>query len=358
MRPASLRTFHSSPLSNETARRQESRLKKSKHQAARTEGARLAKANRPHPALGYAPGNESLWRNSKLCRILLTEDKVQQLPIPKATIEMEPEKAKTKAADGHKYDFKMDQAEAELTGRMVPKLVDGRPAIIEFDTPKIFNYGVGEREKRLIFDDLTEMRKWEYTIQKDEAEARKEVMDKLRAAGTDPTKLPWSSQDEDSAVSDLKFSNDDDYTRHEDANKYWFGRLLDIRNASAKGLEFENKKRIVEAFSTQGKVNDPGLPEVQGSPLSLAVGTLLMSLLSLAALKTYRIHVIWDHLLTKKNDIHNRRRLLGMVHERAKILHYLRQTYRGRYEALLPELGLERGAVEGQLQLSRQLTPI
>ena len=44
-----------------------------------------------------------------------------------------------------------------------------------------------------------------------------------------------------------------------------------------------------------------------------------------------------------------------MIHERAKILHYLRETYRVRYEKLLPDLGLERGAVEGQLQLSKNL---
>ncbi|KIM31803.1 hypothetical protein M408DRAFT_327227 [Serendipita vermifera MAFF 305830] len=338
LQPTSSRAFHSTPFTQESARRQESRLKKSRHQAARTENARLAKTNRPHPALGYAPGNENLWTDSKLCRILLTDAKVQQLSIPTATVEKEMEKVKVSGAEKKKYDFK-DEAESTIS-RMTPKLVGGRPSITSYHTPKVFNFGVGEREKRLIFEDLVEMRKGMHMIQTEEEAAHKEAIDKVSKDRNLSSSVTWSAQDENYIAPEHHFAREKDIDYYENSNKYWLGRLLDIKNANASGLEFENKRRIVEAFSTQGKPEDPGLPEVQ------------------AALKTYRIHVIWDHLQTKKNDIHNRRRLMGMIHERAKILHYLRQTYRARYEALLPDLGLERGAVEGQLQLSRQMTPV
>lgn len=42
------------------------------------------------------------------------------------------------------------------------------------------------------------------------------------------------------------------------------GKLLDLRNASAAGIAFENRRRIVEAFSEPGKPNDTGRTEVQG----------------------------------------------------------------------------------------------
>lgn len=56
-----------------------------------------------------------------------------------------------------------------------------------------------------------------------------------------------------------------------------------------------------------------------------------------------------------KRDIHNRRRLLELVHARVKILKYLRRTSRGRYEAILPELGIERGAIENEIIMTREM---
>lgn len=47
-----------------------------------------------------------------------------------------------------------------------------------------------------------------------------------------------------------------------------FARLTDLRNANAKGLAYENRRRIIAAFSTPQQSNDTGRPEVQGTTLS------------------------------------------------------------------------------------------
>lgn len=47
-------------------------------------------------------------------------------------------------------------------------------------------------------------------------------------------------------------------------NAHMLTRLIDLRNASAAGVAFENRRRCVAAFSPPGKPNDTGRPEVQG----------------------------------------------------------------------------------------------
>jgi len=68
-----------------------------------------------------------------------------------------------------------------------------------------------------------------------------------------------------------------------------------------------------------------------------------------AALLTLQIRNLWNHLSQFKRDVANRRSLRRLVHQRAKLLKYLKRTDRDRYERVLERLGLERGAVEGEL---------
>lgn len=68
-----------------------------------------------------------------------------------------------------------------------------------------------------------------------------------------------------------------------------------------------------------------------------------------AALLTYKIRNLWNHLQAYKRDVANRRGLTKLVHQRAKILKYLKNVDRDRYDALLEKLGLEPDAVEGEL---------
>ena len=41
-------------------------------------------------------------------------------------------------------------------------------------------------------------------------------------------------------------------------------KVIDLRNANAGGIAYENRRRIVATFSEPGKPGDTGRPEVQG----------------------------------------------------------------------------------------------
>ncbi|KAL0574166.1 hypothetical protein V5O48_007794 [Marasmius crinis-equi] len=110
-----------------------------------------------------------------------------------------------------------------------------------------------------------------------------------------------------------------------------FAKVVDLRNADAGGIAYENRRRIIEAFSSPENPFDPGRSEVQ------------------AAILTYRIHNLWNHLKHHKADVGNRRSLRQLVHHRARILKYLKRTKRERYDALLEQLGLHPSSVEGEL---------
>lgn len=69
----------------------------------------------------------------------------------------------------------------------------------------------------------------------------------------------------------------------------------------------------------------------------------------LAALLTLRIRTLWEHLNNFKKDISNRRSLRRLVHQRAKVLRYLKRLDRDRYDNVLGRLGLEPESVEGEL---------
>lgn len=44
-----------------------------------------------------------------------------------------------------------------------------------------------------------------------------------------------------------------------------FASLVDLRNANAGGIAFENRRRVVAAFSPPGRPDDTGRPEVQSA---------------------------------------------------------------------------------------------
>ena len=127
-----------------------------------------------------------------------------------------------------------------------------------------------------------------------------------------------------------------------------FARLADLRNANAKGLAYENRRRIIATFSTLQQPNDTGRPEVQGTSLSSTLCQHLPTYPT-AALLTFRIRGLWSHLLKFRKDVANRRALRQLVHDRAKVLRYLKGLDRDRYDAILPRLGLDEGSVEGEL---------
>lgn len=138
-------------------------------------------------------------------------------------------------------------------------------------------------------------------------------------------------------------------------SKSQMARLLDLKNADASGIAFENRRRIVEAFGEPGKKNDTGRTEVQGTSLFVSQLTGANIHYILVAILTYRIRNLWAHVNNFRRDIHNRRNLQLLLHQRAGLLKYLKRTGRARYNALLPRLGIEPEVVEGEVNLFRSL---
>lgn len=72
-------------------------------------------------------------------------------------------------------------------------------------------------------------------------------------------------------------------------------------------------------------------------------------MVSTVALMTMKIRNLWDHMMRSKKDIAGRRSLRMLVHQRAKMLKYIKRIDRGRYARILQRVGLEAEAVEGEL---------
>ncbi len=82
-----------------------------------------------------------------------------------------------------------------------------------------------------------------------------------------------------------------------------------------------DKKKIINKFS-QGK-GDTGSPEVQ------------------IALLTERITKLADHLKKHAHDVHSRRGLLTIVSKRRRLLKYLQEKAKDRYQQIIASLGLK-----------------
>ncbi|THU96875.1 S15/NS1 RNA-binding domain-containing protein [Dendrothele bispora CBS 962.96] len=165
--------------------------------------------------------------------------------------------------------------------------------------PKQFAYGVTKDDAKLLFDKLPEMSAYQGVKDHKDTEKMNET---------------WRL----GVVRELKKATE-------------FAKAIDLRNADAEGIAYENRRRIIAEFSAPENPFDPGRTEVQ------------------AAILTYRIRNLWNHLTTNKKDVGNRLGLRKLVHHRAKILKYLKRTHRQRYDILLERLALEPESVEGEL---------
>lgn len=158
------------------------------------------------------------------------------------------------------------------------------------------------------------------------------------------------------AEKDIYTFDQDTVRRSEEAmkqqfqNANMFAKLVSLRNANARGIAYENRRRCISLFSPPDNPNDTGRPEVQGILLPFSSCDQCSPFpFHTAAILTLKIRNLWTHLLKFRMDVDNRRALRRMVHQRAKILKYLKRKDRDRYEAVLPQLGLESGSVEGEL---------
>lgn len=84
----------------------------------------------------------------------------------------------------------------------------------------------------------------------------------------------------------------------------------------------DRKSELVTEFGK--KPNDTGSAEVQ------------------IAILSERIRNLTEHLQTHKKDVHSRRGLLVMVGQRRRLLDYLKNKHRARYDEVIQRLGLRR----------------
>ncbi len=87
-------------------------------------------------------------------------------------------------------------------------------------------------------------------------------------------------------------------------------------------LNAERKTEIVKQHAT--KEGDTGSPEVQ------------------IAILSERINTLTDHFKAHVKDNHSRRGLLKMVSTRRRLLDYLKDKDKKRYDAIIGKLGLRR----------------
>ena len=74
-------------------------------------------------------------------------------------------------------------------------------------------------------------------------------------------------------------------------------------------------------------------------------------LFCVAALLTLRVRDLWAHMKRAPGDIHSRRSLRKLLNQRAKLLRYLKRADRNRYDAVLPRIGVDPRAIEGEIIL-------
>jgi small subunit ribosomal protein S15 len=87
-------------------------------------------------------------------------------------------------------------------------------------------------------------------------------------------------------------------------------------------LQKEAKDKIIESYKVHE--GDTGSPEVQ------------------VALLTERINSLEEHFKVHKKDIHSRQGLLRMISRRRRLLNYLMEKDRERYQSLIKRLNLRK----------------
>ncbi|KAG9013141.1 hypothetical protein FRB94_003581 [Tulasnella sp. JGI-2019a] len=311
-RPVIIRSFHVSSPQCESQRKRVARLKKAKNIAKRAViDAEIVKA-RPHPVLGLSEANAEKWKETKLYKILV-----------------KPEDLEATA----------NSATSSGTSHAIVGLAEGQSSATS--APADLAFGLSKDTVHHLLHTLPALNKsLQLSTDRAASEPLDSILDRRKGPAAQRAYTPYNYNAPTTTTSPLNPSSPSSNptpseTRSNKASEALM-KIIDLRNASAGGIAYENRRRIVEAFSSPAegrKGPDTGRPEVQ------------------AALLTAQIRNLWNHLLGKqhRHDIHSRRSLQLLVHQRARILKYLRRVDPIRYEMVLPEIGVEKGAVEGEI---------
>ena len=195
-------SFHSSAAVQVASfQRRRARAVRKENLVKRAERERLAEAQRPHVVVGHRPGDGAKWTSCDLAKVVITEK---------------------------------DLEATEVVDHPIGSVI----------MSKHLNYGIGEREKEILFDTLPQL------------SALHSVASTSSLGNRGNVSTTNLQQQHDEAVPIERFK-----TR-------MLARVVSLKNANAKGIAFENRRRIVAAFSEPSNPHDPGRPEVQGAFLS------------------------------------------------------------------------------------------
>lgn len=162
-----------------------------------------------------------------------------------------------------------------------------------------------------------------------------EKFEKIRASATEETKdfIKLNEVNEFPSSDTSLESNQDGFERLHplaerlermsqlsDLRKESIHRIFNIENSNSKTLRLNNKQLAVESFARNER--DTGSPEVQ------------------AAVYTSRILALSDHCKNHKKDQTGKRMLRYYVHQRQRMLKYLRKVNFDRYVHCIKNLGL------------------
>lgn len=202
----------------------------------------LARETQPDPVLGYRPGNtrergvndEGLWQNCELKKIILSKRDVWGL------------------SNDNRGNLVNESSEASRG------TAEERAEREEYGGPLRLNFGFTKEDRELLFKDLPEVTA--------EDRIKMHLNERMGGAGA----AAFNPTADEPAMAQL--SRDfEEMQQQEMKSSDMLSRVLDLRNASAKGIDVENKRRIVEHF---GGGKDTGSVETQGEcsmPLGLTM---------------------------------------------------------------------------------------
>lgn len=252
----------------------------------------MLESSKPDVVLGHQPTNPQTWENSELASIILNKETVWGVKEDRR---------------GNLVSLSSDETASTTTNNAFDST--SAKEAEQLGGPTRLNFGLDGKDRQLLFQDLPQVM----------------VKDRILDSWNLGTLIRGTANQADISAFESEYSK---VQSEEQANKDSLSRILDLRNASGKGIQVENIRRIISHF---GADSDTGSPEVQ------------------AAVLTYRIRNLHEHLQTNRHDNSNRRSMSLLTHQRAKILKYLKRKSPQRYHEILPRIGVEARAVEGEI---------
>jgi small subunit ribosomal protein S15 len=219
----------SAVLSAESARKRHTRLTRQKNLAKREELQKKAAAARPHVILGTVARNDdetdAKWAACDLANVLVRPEELAPGALARRVFSM-PGAAQAAQEGGD----------------------DG------VRVPPSLTFGIREREERMLFEHLP-------LLTADMSTRHQMTMMSSSSSGGGGG---GGANDHHRKGMEAMSAHHETQLAAGAAQANVLAKLVDLRNANAAGIAFENRRRVIEAFSEPGKPNDSGRTEVQG----------------------------------------------------------------------------------------------